>query len=128
MFFFHACHTDTIKTEFQIYNNHESARISHLSSAPAAAVGGAAPARLRNALERLPELSYRIYMTLKAIIHKAEEGGFWAEVPSLPGCLTQGETLAELKANLREAVELWLSVDDKVTESHASDKVLELTV
>ena len=67
-------------------------------------------------------------MTLKAIIHKAEEGGFWAEVPSLPGCLTQGETLAELKANLREAIELWLSVDDKVTESHASDKVLELTV
>jgi predicted RNase H-like HicB family nuclease len=67
-------------------------------------------------------------MTLKAIIHKTEEGGFWAEMPSLPGCLTQGETMNELKANLREAVELWLSVDDKVTESHPSDKVLELTV
>ena len=86
------------------------------------------PLCLRNELERLPELSYRIYMTLKAIIHKAEEGGFWAEVPSLPGCLTQGDTLAELKANLREAIELWLSVDDKTTESHAGDKVLELTV
>jgi predicted RNase H-like HicB family nuclease len=67
-------------------------------------------------------------MTLKAIIHPAEEGGFWAEVPALPGCLTQGETLDELKANLREAIELWLSVDDEVTESHAGDKVLELTV
>ena len=58
----------------------------------------------------MPELSYKIYMTLKAIIHTAEEGGFWAEVPALPGCLTQAETLDELKANLREAIELWLSV------------------
>ena len=66
-------------------------------------------------------------MTLKAIIHKAE-GGFWAEVPSLPGCVTQADTLNELKANLREAVELWLSVDDEAAESNASDEVLELTV
>ena len=67
-------------------------------------------------------------MTLKAIIHKAEEGGFWAEVPALPGCLTQGETLAELKTNLREAIELWLSVADEAMESNASDEVLEMTV
>lgn len=67
-------------------------------------------------------------MTLKAIIHKAEEGGYWAEVPSLPGCVTQGETPEELKANLHEAVELWLSVDDETVESHATDEVLELTV
>jgi predicted RNase H-like HicB family nuclease len=49
-------------------------------------------------------------MKLKAIIHSAEEGGFWAEVPALPGCVTQGETMAEVEANLREAVEAWLSV------------------
>jgi predicted RNase H-like HicB family nuclease len=49
-------------------------------------------------------------MPLKAIIHTAEEGGYWAEVPALPGCLTQAETLDELKANLAEAIELWLSV------------------
>jgi predicted RNase H-like HicB family nuclease len=49
-------------------------------------------------------------MTLKAIVHPAEEGGFWAEVPALPGCVTQAESLAELKTNLREAIELWLSV------------------
>jgi predicted RNase H-like HicB family nuclease len=67
-------------------------------------------------------------MTLKAIIHQAEEGGFWAEVPALPGCLTQGETLDELQANLREAIELWLSVDDEVTAHDANDRVLELTV
>ena len=47
-------------------------------------------------------------MILKAIVHPAEVGGFWAEVPALPGCLTQGETLEELKCNLREAIEAWL--------------------
>lgn len=67
-------------------------------------------------------------MTLKAIIHPAEEGGFWAEVPALPGCLTQGETLDELQANLREAIELWLSVDDEATTASANDTVMELTV
>ena len=67
-------------------------------------------------------------MTLKAIVHQAEEGGFWAEVPALPGCLTQGETLDSLQANLREAIELWLSVDDEATAHDANDKVLELTV
>ena len=67
-------------------------------------------------------------MTLKAIVHEAEEGGFWAEVPALPGCLTQGESLEELKTNLREAIELWLSVDDEAVESNSNDKVLELTV
>ena len=67
-------------------------------------------------------------MTLKAIVHKAEEGGYWAEVPSLPGCLTQGETIDELKANLQEAIGLWLSVGDETIESNASDEVLELTV
>ena len=81
-----------------------------------------------NSLEWMLKLRYHFCMTLKAIIHPAEEGGFWAEVPALPGCLTQAETLDELKANLREAIELWLSVDDEVTESNANDRVLELTV
>jgi len=49
-------------------------------------------------------------MTLTALVHQAEEGGFWAEVPSLPGCRTQGDTMDELKSNLREAVELYLEV------------------
>ena len=48
-------------------------------------------------------------MKVKAIVHDAEEGGYWAEVPALPGCATQGETLDELTANLREAIEAWLS-------------------
>ena len=47
-------------------------------------------------------------MTLKAIIHDAEEGGYWAEVPALPGCVTQADSLPELEINLHEAIEGWL--------------------
>jgi predicted RNase H-like HicB family nuclease len=46
-------------------------------------------------------------MKLKAIIHEAEEGGFWAEVPALPGCFTQGESLEELELNIAEAIEAY---------------------
>jgi predicted RNase H-like HicB family nuclease len=41
-------------------------------------------------------------------IHKADEGGYWAEVPKLPGCFTQAETLVELRRNLRTAIDLYL--------------------
>lgn len=44
-------------------------------------------------------------MKLKVVVHEAEEGGYWAEVPSIPGCATQGETFEELLANLCEAIE-----------------------
>ena len=44
-------------------------------------------------------------MKLKAVIHEAEEGGFWAEIPALPGCCAQGRTREELLANLKEAAE-----------------------
>ena len=47
---------------------------------------------------------------LAACVHTAEEGGYWAEVPALPGCLTQGETLDEIVENLNDAIEGWLSV------------------
>jgi len=48
-------------------------------------------------------------MKLKVIVHEAEEGGFWAEVPSIPGDATQGETFEELLKNIYEAVEGCLS-------------------
>ena len=51
-------------------------------------------------------------MKLKVIVHEAEEGGYWAEVPSIPGCATQGETFEELLQNLYEAIEGCLSVED----------------
>ena len=67
-------------------------------------------------------------MKLKAVIHKAEEGGFWAEVPSLPGCSTQGETIEELTENLRDAITLWLDVGADEIESQNTDQILELAV
>ncbi|MGQ0485776.1 MAG: type II toxin-antitoxin system HicB family antitoxin [Hyphomicrobiales bacterium] len=50
-------------------------------------------------------------MKFKAIVHEAEDGGYWAEVPAIPGCATQGDTMDELLANLREAIEGCLSVE-----------------
>jgi predicted RNase H-like HicB family nuclease len=43
-------------------------------------------------------------MNIKAIVHEDETGGYWAEVPALPGCATLGETMEELVFNLREAI------------------------
>lgn len=49
-------------------------------------------------------------MKIKIIVHEAEEGGYWAEVPALPGCVSQGETMDELLFNIHEAIELMLSI------------------
>ena len=49
-------------------------------------------------------------MNIKAIIHLAEEGGYWAEVPALPGCITEGDTMEEVMANLQDAIAGWLEV------------------
>ena len=46
--------------------------------------------------------------TIKVKIHKAEEGGYWAEVENMPGCITEGETLEEVRTNLKEAILGWL--------------------
>jgi predicted RNase H-like HicB family nuclease len=50
-------------------------------------------------------------MKISVVVHEAEEGGFWAEVPAIPGCATQGETSEELLENLYEAVEGSLSIE-----------------
>jgi predicted RNase H-like HicB family nuclease len=49
-------------------------------------------------------------MIFKVIIHPEPEGGFWGEIPSMPGCYSQGETTEELLENLREAAHGWLEV------------------
>jgi predicted RNase H-like HicB family nuclease len=67
-------------------------------------------------------------MKIHAIVHKAEEGGFWAEVPSIPGCATQAETMDELRTNLREAIEGCLSVPVQSPSTHADDQVIELAL
>jgi len=66
-------------------------------------------------------------MKIKAIIHDAEEGGFWAEVPALPGCVTQGESLEELTSNLTEAIEGWFLAGEsgKLT---SNSNVLEVAI
>jgi predicted RNase H-like HicB family nuclease len=67
-------------------------------------------------------------MRLKVVIHEAEEGGYWAEVPAIPGCATQGETFEELLKNLYEAVEGCLSVDLEHTPQSPKDRILEIAV
>ena len=44
-------------------------------------------------------------MEYTVLVYKAEEGGYWAEVPALPGCYSQGETVEETMNNVKEAVE-----------------------
>ncbi len=67
-------------------------------------------------------------MKLKVVIHEAEEGGYWAEVPAIPGCASQGETLDELLNNIHEAVEGCLSVDVQDIQITPQDKVMEISV
>lgn len=60
-------------------------------------------------------------MKLKVLIHPAEEGGYWAEAPALPGCVSEGDTLDETLANIREAAVGWLEVaGERVAASQAA--------
>ena len=65
-------------------------------------------------------------MKLKVVLHEAEEGGYWAEVPSIPGCATQGDSFEELLENLYEAVEGCLSVDVGEVTALENARVLEI--
>ena len=67
-------------------------------------------------------------MQLKVVVHKADEGGFWAEVPAIPGCASQGDTMDELLANVREAIEGCLAVDVEHPKQTGRDEVIEITV
>ena len=67
-------------------------------------------------------------MKIKVVVHEAEEGGYWAEVPAIPGCATQGDTIEELMKNVHEAVEGCLSVEVEEPKRTDKDKVLEIVV
>lgn len=67
-------------------------------------------------------------MKLKVVVHEAEEGGYWAEVPSIPGCATQGETFEELLGNLYEAVEGCLSVAVSPPQVTEHDRLMEIAI
>lgn len=67
-------------------------------------------------------------MKLKVVVHQAEEGGYWAQVPAIPGCATEGDTFEDLLQNLYEAIEGCLAVDLEDIEATEGDKVLEISV
>jgi predicted RNase H-like HicB family nuclease len=54
-------------------------------------------------------ITVQVTVTLTAVVHPEESGGYSAAVPALRGCYTEGETLDEVRANLREAAEGWLA-------------------
>jgi predicted RNase H-like HicB family nuclease len=67
-------------------------------------------------------------MKIRAIIHPAEEGGYWAEVPGLPGCITEGDSMEEVMANLKDAIEGWLHVANSRNAIESTDQVVEIAV
>ena len=75
-------------------------------------------------------------MKIKVILHEETDGGYWAEVPALPGCVTEGDTYEEVVSNLTEAIEGWLSVAaelhavrrEATSGSEESSRELELAV
>lgn len=67
-------------------------------------------------------------MRIKAIIHQAEEGGFWAEVPALPGCITEGDSMEEVLGNLKDAIQGWLEVANSSQKVESSDQIVEIAV
>ncbi|MCY3987870.1 MAG: type II toxin-antitoxin system HicB family antitoxin [Gammaproteobacteria bacterium] len=67
-------------------------------------------------------------MNLRVVVHEAEEGGYWAEVPAVPGCVTQADTLEELRKNIHEAIEGCLSVELRDIPITETDRVIEVAV
>lgn len=53
-------------------------------------------------------------MKLKVVLERQDEGGFTVFVPSLPGCISQGDTKDEALKNIKEAIELYLESQDDI--------------
>lgn len=67
-------------------------------------------------------------MKQKVVIREAEEGGFWAEVPAIPGCATQGDTFEDLLSNIYEAVEGCMSIENQEVPLSGTDRLIEIAV
>ena len=67
-------------------------------------------------------------MKVKVLVHETDEGGYWGEVPALPGCASQGETIEELVRNLHEAIEGHLSADVEDDRTQNGERVLEIAL
>ena len=82
-----------------------------------------------NSFAACPMLTQReTKMKIKIVVHEAEEGGYWAEVPALPGCASQGESLDELMRNLHEAIEGCLSIEVAPPAPGGDERMMELAV
>ncbi len=66
-------------------------------------------------------------MTIKAIIKKDETGFYYAEVPAMPGCFSQGKTLDEARENIKEAMEGWIEVMNEKAERADKDDIYEVS-
>jgi predicted RNase H-like HicB family nuclease len=63
------------------------------------------------------------------VIHEEAEGGFWAEVPALPGCYSQGDSIAELMDNVREAIAGVLEVmKEQGSQPESNIQILDVAV
>jgi predicted RNase H-like HicB family nuclease len=67
-------------------------------------------------------------MNYKVVVHREPKGGFWAEVPALPGCVSQGDTLKELQVNVREAMAGYLEVLREEGRKPEEIQVLEIAL
>ena len=69
-------------------------------------------------------------MRYSVVVHQAEEGGFWVDVPALPGCYSQGESVEETLGNVREAIALYLETlrDDGRDAPQDADVVFQVSV
>jgi len=67
-------------------------------------------------------------MKFKVVVHSAEEGGYWAEVPTVPGCVSQGETMEELLKNIQEAIEGCLSIEIHDVTADESSEIVEVAL
>jgi len=67
-------------------------------------------------------------MKLRVVLEPSEEGGYTVYVPSLPGCVSEGETVDEAMANIREAIELYLEPVDEDLKGKEGVEVRELVL
>jgi predicted RNase H-like HicB family nuclease len=65
---------------------------------------------------------------LKVVLEPQEEGGYTVNVPSLPGCISEGDNKEEALHNIKEAIELYLEVDESEVKRSKNDKIAEVTI
>ena len=67
-------------------------------------------------------------MKLTDVVHEAEEGGYWAEVPAIPGCASQGDSYDEVLKNVHEAIQGCLAIELTDIRVSGTDRVVEIAV